>query len=79
MLGVDRIEQPSKQAVEEDPNSVFLYANVSDRNVGREAKKKAYTVSDLLMWHNEGRVIDFLTVDVDGMEYDILESLNSRF
>lgn len=78
MMGVDGIEQPSRSAVEIDPNSVFLHANISTKSVGQMTKKKSYTVPDLLMWHNEGRVVDFLSADINEMAYELLDVLNSE-
>lgn len=39
---------------------------------------KHRALTELLMNENEGRVIDFMTIDVEGAEFSLLKVLNSK-
>ena len=52
--------------------------NSNDRNTNIEQTVKIETISllDLLKTHNAPNVIDFLSIDTEGSEYDILKNFN---
>ncbi|KAI6237942.1 hypothetical protein M3Y95_00318200 [Aphelenchoides besseyi] len=91
MTGVDPVEELSRAVVESDPNSRFILAAVSDVAGEAEALIKdanfAYAqqkkvphraLTELLMNQNQGRVIDFMTIDVEGAEFRLLKELQEK-
>ena len=46
------------------------------RKVFNQYKVKTITLEDLLDFHNSPKVIDYLSVDTEGSEYDILKNFN---
>jgi hypothetical protein len=79
VFAVDEVEEPSKRLVDAHPNSMFLQVKVSNVSAGPYQRRTSYTMPDLLMLHNEGRVVDIFSIDLDGVEYEILDNLNSEF
>ncbi|KAI6174833.1 Methyltransf-21 domain-containing protein [Aphelenchoides bicaudatus] len=91
MLGVDPVEGLSRSVVESDPNSRFILAAVSDKDENQDAwiknKDSQYTgnqkikhraLTELLMNENQGRVVDFMTMDVEGAEFPLLKVLHKQ-
>ncbi|KAI6186011.1 hypothetical protein M3Y98_00086600 [Aphelenchoides besseyi] len=91
MTGVDPVEELSRAVVESDPNSRYILAAVSDVAGDGEALIKdanfAYAqqkkvphraLTELLMNRNQGRVIDFMTIDVEGAEFRLLKEIHRK-
>ncbi|KAI6204363.1 hypothetical protein M3Y94_00665700 [Aphelenchoides besseyi] len=93
MLGVDPVESLSRAVVESDPNSRFVRAAVGElgkkydahiksvNKVDGYAKKEEFphrALTELLMNENEGRTVDFMTIDVEGAEFGLLRVLNQK-
>ncbi|KAI6237602.1 Methyltransf-21 domain-containing protein [Aphelenchoides besseyi] len=91
MTGVDPVGELSRGVVESDPNSRFILAAVSDHGGNQNAHVKganfAYAqknkiphraFTELLMNENEGRVIDFMTIDVEGAEFVLMKDLHRK-
>lgn len=82
MMGVDMADQPNQQIVESDPNSRFFHALISDKDGGSSApagKLRYRSMPELLMNENDGKVIDFMNIDLEGAEYALIDILNSEF
>ncbi|KAI6212747.1 hypothetical protein M3Y94_00065500 [Aphelenchoides besseyi] len=93
MLGVDPVQSLSRAVVESDPNSRFVHAAVgelakkyvasikSENKVNSYAKKEEFphrALTELLMNENEGRTVDFMTIDVEGAEFGLLRVLHRK-
>jgi hypothetical protein len=54
---------------------------VKPYNLGAKNKKNKIphrAITELLMNENEGRVVDFMTIDVEGAEFPIMKVLHCR-
>ncbi|KAI6234863.1 hypothetical protein M3Y99_00749700 [Aphelenchoides fujianensis] len=91
MMGVEPIEPLSRSVVESDPNSRFVHAAISDVPSSKTAlvRDKSGTIigktefkvrnfAELLMNENEGRTVDFMTIDVEGAEFPIMRMLHEK-
>ncbi|KAI6198822.1 Methyltransf-21 domain-containing protein [Aphelenchoides besseyi] len=86
-LGVDPIEE-NRKIVEAESNSRFVLAAVSNtienktasvltkKYVNREIAHRAFI--ELLATENKGKLIDFLTIDIEGPEFTLLKDLHNK-
>lgn len=71
---LDVTDNPELSAMEE-------YASIRDEHYDKRQKNTSYEVktvslNDLLCQHNAPKEIDFLSIDTEGSEYDILNNFN---
>lgn len=90
-LGIDPGATVNRQLVESIPNSRFIHAAVSDRDSknqtmyakdnGEYAYKNSRVVNfiDLMTTENQGRLVDFLSLDAEGAEFALLPLLHCEF
>ncbi|KAI6212689.1 hypothetical protein M3Y94_00057400 [Aphelenchoides besseyi] len=86
-LGVDPIEA-NRAIVEAEPNSRFVLAAVSNtvenktasvltgKYVNREITHRSFV--ELLATENKGKLIDFMTIDIEGPEFTLLKEMHNK-
>lgn len=59
-------------------STISSYADVASNKAGKQKKYKVNTISlsDLLKKHNAPRTIDYLSIDTEGSEYEILKEFD---
>lgn len=89
-MGIDPGATINKPLVESIPNSRFVHAAVSDKQTnetvyGKDKGEYAYrdvkvvNFIELIARENQGRLVDFMSVDIEGAEFSLLPLLHSAF
>ncbi|KAI6185769.1 Methyltransf-21 domain-containing protein [Aphelenchoides besseyi] len=86
-MGVDPVKE-NREIVEAEPNSLFVLGAVSDtignesayilddKYVDRKISHRAFV--ELLATENKGKLIDFLSIDIEGPEFGLLKELHNQ-
>lgn len=89
-LGIDPGASINRKLVESISNSRFIHAGVSDhdengtvygKDNGEYEFKKVKLVNfvNLMMQENQGKLVDFLSIDAEGAEFAILPLIHCKF